>query len=55
MKTYFEIYYFKSTFLKHVTEGCTFPWKFLLVIWRKNVVAIIIEFLFLFVTVTINI
>ena len=29
MKTYLKMYCFKSTFLKHVTEECTFCWKVL--------------------------
>ena len=54
-KTYFKMYCFKLTFLKHVTEECTFCWKILLVTWSKNLVATITEFLPLFVTVTSNI
>ena len=49
------MYCFKSTFLKHLTEECTFRWNVLLVTLSKNSVATITEILSLFVTVTINI
>ena len=55
MKTNFKMYFFKPTFLKHVTEECTFCWKVLLPTLSKNMVATMTEFLLLFVTVTINI
>ena len=52
MKTCFKLYYFKSTFLKHVTVECT-----LLVgpFGNKNLVATITELSSLFDTVTISI
>ena len=43
MKTYLKMYCFKSIFLKHVTEECTFCWNVLLVTLRKNLVATIAE------------
>ena len=55
MKTHFKMYCCKSTFLKHVTEECTFCWKVTLVTLSKNLVATITEFLSLFVNVIINI
>ena len=55
MKTYFKMYCFKSIFLKHVTEECTFCGNVLLVTLSKNLVATITEFLSLFVNVIINI
>ena len=55
MKIYFKMYCFKSTFLKHVTEECTFSWKVLLVTLSKILVDTITEFLSLFVNVIINI
>ena len=39
MKTYFKMYCFKSIFLKHVTEECTFCGNVLLVTLSKNLVA----------------
>ena len=36
MKTYFKMYCFKSNFLKHVTEKCTFCWKVLFVTLSKK-------------------
>ena len=53
IKTYFKMHCYKSTFIKHVTEECTFCWKILLVTLRRNLVATIAEFLSLFVTFTI--
>ena len=55
MKTYFKMYCFKSIFLKHVTEECTFGWNVLLVTLSKNLLATTTEFLSLFVNVIINI
>ena len=56
MKTYFKIYcFFKSTFLKHVTEECTFCWKVLLVTLSKYQEATITEVRSLFANVIINI
>ena len=55
MKTCFKMYYFKSTFLKHVTEECNFCWKVLLVTLSKHHGATITEVLSLFANVTINI
>ena len=54
MKTYFKMYCFKSTFLNHVTEECSFCWKVLLMTFNKNLVATITEFLSLFVNATVN-
>ena len=54
-QTYFKMYCFKSTFLKHVTEEFTFCWKVLLVTLSKNLVAAITEFLSLFLNIVINI
>ena len=55
MKIYFKMYCFKLTFLKHVTEECTFSWKVLLVTLSKILMDTITEFLSLFVNVIINI
>ena len=55
MKTFLKMCYFKSTFLKHVREECTFCWKVLLVTLSKNLVATLTEILSVFVTVIINI
>ena len=55
MKTYFQMYCFESTFLKHVAEEWTFCWKVLLVALSKTLVATITEFLSLFGTIKINI
>ena len=54
-QTYFKMYCFKSTFLKHVTEEFTFCWKVLLVTLSKNLVATITGFLSLFLNIVINI
>ena len=52
MKTYFKMYCFKSTFLKHVIGECTFCCKVLLVTFSKYQVATITEVLS--ITFTIN-
>ena len=38
MKTYFKTYCFKPTFLKYVTEECTFCWKVFLATLKKYLV-----------------